>query len=261
MLFSIITVSYNAEKTIRRTIESTLKQSFTDYEIVVQDGLSKDNTLDEIPNSNHIHIFSQKDAGIYDAMNQAIAQSKGEYLIFMNCGDYFKEDNVLEQLQVFILANPDIDLIYGNYSVNGVISYQPDVLSDFFLFRTPLCHQSMVIKRRLFEQVGQYDCKYKILADYNFTQEAWHRGYLFKHVNLTICDYLGGGVSESVEGNRIKEIERKSILEKNYSYLERLKYNFILLLSLRKLRIWLMSGHGPEILRVCYKKISNRLNS
>ncbi len=261
MIFSIITVSYNAEKNIRKTIESTLSQAFQDYEIIVKDGLSKDRTLEEIPHDCKIRIIQRSDRGIYDAMNQAIQEAKGDYLIFMNCGDVFSNTDVLKNLEQFISDNRDVDVIYGNYSIGNIINYQPERLTNFYLYRTPLCHQSMIIKRELFQEVGEYDCQYTILSDYNFTHKSWKSDKRFKHISLTICDYLGGGLSECIEGMKRKEAERKIILSNNYPLTTRIKYDLILTLSLRKFRIWLMSGHGPEWLCKLYKKLVNRINS
>ena len=118
----------------------------------------------------------------------------------------------------------------------------------------------MIIKRELFEKIGYYNLKYKILADYYFTQSAWWKKKKFKHVDLIICKYLGGGVSESKEGMIKKEFERKEILKEFYTYQQRFKYDFILFFSMRKIRIWLMSEKGPIGLQRIYKKISNCLN-
>lgn len=259
--FSIITVSYNASKTICSTVESSLKQTFQDFEIIIKDGLSKDNTISLIPNNDKIVLASQFDKGIYDAMNQAIKIAQGEYLIFLNCGDIFYDSKVLEDINSFIEKNPDIDIVYGDYAVNNDIRRQPTKLTDFYLYRTPLCHQTMVIKRKLFDEMGSYNLEYRILSDYAFTQKNWHYGKKFKYFDRIICKYLGGGVSETQEGMTRKEIERKNILKEYYPKKSRIKYNFILMLSLRKLRIWIMSGNGPECIRTLYKRISNRLNS
>lgn len=261
MIFSIITVSYNAETCIRETIESILSQSFPDYEILVKDGLSIDGTLEKVPHDNKIKIIQKSDCGIYDAMNQAIHEAKGDYLIFMNCGDVFSDINVLRNLEQFLSDNREADVVYGNYAVGNTINYQPERLTAFYLYRTPLCHQSMIIKRKLFHEVGEYDCQYKILSDYNFTQKCWHSGKVFKHIPLNICCYLGGGVSESLEGMKKKEAERKVILSNNYPLVIRLMYDVILVFTLRKFRIWLMSGHSPEWMRKLYKILANYINS
>jgi len=82
--FSIIVVSLNAEKTIGITLNSILEQTCTDYEIVIKDGKSKDNTLGMIPENEKIRIYSESDRSVYDAMNQALDYAKGKFIIFMN---------------------------------------------------------------------------------------------------------------------------------------------------------------------------------
>lgn len=261
MRFSVITVSYNAEKTIKDTIESTLNQVYFDFEIIVKDGLSNDETISVIPKDSRINLVESKDQGIYDAMNQAINASQGEYLVFMNCGDKFANDKVLQHVDAFISRNPNTDIIYGNYFVGGEIYRQPEQLSNFYLYRTPLCHQSMIIRRKLFYKIGFYNTEYRILADYEFTQRAWWSKNIFEHVDIPICSYLGGGVSETEEGIKQKEIERRKILINFYPTKIRLKYDLILMASQRRLRIWLMNGNGPDWLRKLYRKVSNYMNS
>ena len=96
--FSVIIVSFNASNTIEKTIQSVLAQSFTDYEIVVKDAVSTDDTLRYIPQNDKIAVYSEKDGGIYDGMNTAIKYAKGKYLIFLNCGDCFADNEVLQKV-------------------------------------------------------------------------------------------------------------------------------------------------------------------
>ena len=90
--FSIVVVSLNAETTIAKTINSVLKQTCEDYEIIVKDGLSKDNTIKNIPQSEKIKVYEKADKSIYDAMNQGIEYANGKFICFLNCGDYFADD-------------------------------------------------------------------------------------------------------------------------------------------------------------------------
>lgn len=257
--FSIITVSFNAENIIYKTIQSALNQTFKDFEIIVKDGKSRDNTINSIPKDEKIKVFSESDNGIYDAMNRAIEISSGKYLIFMNTGDLFADENVLEKIYNEIEDNEDI--IYGNYIVGDNIHQPTNKITDFYLYRTPLCHQSIFFKKELFQKLGLYDCKYKILADYDFTLKARMSGAKFKYTDTAICKYLGGGVSETKEGNVIKEKERKDILKKNFPLVSRLRYDIFLILSFRKFRIWLISGHSPEWFKKFYFKLVNKINT
>ena len=87
MRFSVITVCFNAKDKLKNTLENILSEDFDDYEIIVKDGLSTDGSLDFIPKDEKIKVFSEKDSGIYDAMNKAVEKASGEYVIFMNCNN------------------------------------------------------------------------------------------------------------------------------------------------------------------------------
>ena len=97
MKFSVIVVCLNAGQKLHDTLESILAQDYKDYEIVVKDGGSKDGSIEKMVQNEAIQLFVENDKGIYDAMNQAVAHAKGEYLIFMNCGDRFHDGTVLSK--------------------------------------------------------------------------------------------------------------------------------------------------------------------
>ena len=259
MLFSIITVSYNAEETIQSTVKSVLEQSFDNFEIIIKDGQSKDETVQNIPKNSKVKVFVERDSGIYDAMNQAVEKASGEYLIFMNCGDAFADNMVLQTLSDEIQRNNKPDILYGDYYIGGCRFVQPSQITDFYLYRTPLCHQSMIIRKSVFDEMLGYDTKYKILADYDFTQKCWHNKKRFVHSDLTVCSYLGGGVSEQPEGIKKKENERRTILGIYYSKGQRFLFDTVLVLSLRKIRIWI-SSNGPVWLKKGYRSIVNLIN-
>lgn len=258
--FSIITVSLNAENLISQTILSTLKQTFTDFEIIVKDGNSTDRTLSVIPADSRIQVFCEKDFSIYDAMNQAIAHARGKYCIFMNCGDIFASDDVLERLYEKINQIDQPSIIYGDYSSKNAVFEQCNLPSDFNLYRTTLCHQSMIIDTNLFSTVGLYNCDYKIMADYDFTLRCHFSGVPLHHVPIIVCNYLGDGVSERPEGISLKKKERSQIIKNAYSKTKRIKYDLFLALTLRKLRIWLSSSHSPSRIRAVYRKLVNQYN-
>ena len=115
--FTIITVCYNAEKYIKETIESVLKQNFQDYEYIIKDGKSKDSTLtiihSMVEENDRFHVVSDTDQGIYDAMNQAVSLAKGEYVIFLNAGDCLTDNCMLKNVNEFIQKKP-VDVAYGN---------------------------------------------------------------------------------------------------------------------------------------------------
>ena len=260
-LFSIIVVSYNASALIKDTVDSILRQTFDDYEIVVKDACSTDDTVEQIPESDKIRLFQSKDSGIYDGMNQAIGKAKGRFLHFLNCGDRFVSDDVLEKVAGFIRSSEITDgIIYGDWMMDGVYKKQPSKVTPFFLYRTPMCHQSMFFSKSVFEDYGLYDLQYRILADYNCTLNGFRKSVPFHYLNIPICSYLGGGVSVSAKGMQIKTEEYERIHKAYYSAWERFKYGILVTLSLRRLRYWVLSDKSPEFLREMYHKTVNHVN-
>lgn len=258
--FSIIIASFNAEKLIEGTIRSVLGQDFSDYEIVVKDAKSKDNTLLNIPKDERIRIYSQEDAGIYDGMNEAISYAKGKYLIFLNCGDYFENDTVLSSVyERAVSLNSNLNIIYGNYVKGEDFKRQPSIISPFFLYRNTLCHQSVFFGKELFNKFGKYDLEYKICADYEFIVKAYVKKVEFIYVPIVVCNYLPGGFSESKENKIRLRAEHKAIVKKYFTKSERFKYGLIQFITLKPLRMFLASDKSPAFLRRVYKRSVNKI--
>lgn len=262
VFFSIIIAAYNAEDTIEATVRSVLSQSFADYEIIVKDGGSQDQTLNRIPISDRIHVFSSADGGIYPGMNEGIAKASGKYLCFLNCGDVFYDEHVLAR--VFEIAAPLSDtrnILYGNYCRKEVLFKQPSQITPFYLYRTPLCHQSTFWGSAIFDELGGYDTSYRILADYKHTLHAFFAGAPFVYCDYPICTYLGGGASETDKGIKTKKAEYKRLKALYYKKSTRIRYQTKLLLSLRGLRKLLVSDKSPLWIRRLYRRLVNKINS
>lgn len=256
--FSIITVCLNAEDTIKQTVDSVLSQTYTNYELIIKDGESSDKTLEMIPHSDVIRVYSQKDKSLYDAMNQAIDFSKGDYLIFMNAGDTFFDNEVLEKVSDFIGENRE-DIYFGDYYRNGVAVEQPSALSAFTLFRNPLNHQSMFFRRGIQLDQNWYDLKYQILADYDFTVRAFANGKRFMHMPIIVDNYEGNGISESQHGQTLNRNET-ALIRKKYFKAKYLLYMTVIFLTFPKLRQWLVKDSTPRVITKTYRIISNRIN-
>ncbi|MDZ4666643.1 MAG: glycosyltransferase family 2 protein [bacterium] len=168
---SLITVCYNAGKLIEDTLQSALNQSFKDYELVIIDGGSTDNTLEIIKRFQPQigTLISEKDNGIYDAMNKGVKAAKGEYVYFLNAGDSFYHSDVLYQ----IFSNPltkNADLIYGKVETKNEptgVNYTTGKPVEFSMFYShyPICHQATFAKKALFNQVGFFNTSYSLVAD------------------------------------------------------------------------------------------------
>ena len=176
--FTVITVCLNAENVISQTVTSVIEQSNCHLEYIIQDGLSKDNTLglikELLKNSTTItySIFAEGDSGIYDAMNKAVKKAHGEWIIFMNAGDTFYSKDTLSMLKSKI-KDSHADIVYGN-TIMKDISGDSVFLADLSLikYRTPFCHQSTLAKKELWEQYPFNDT-YRLLADYDFFSYAY----------------------------------------------------------------------------------------
>jgi putative colanic acid biosynthesis glycosyltransferase len=203
--FSVITVCFNAISTIQKTIDSVQKQTFTNYEHIIIDGLSTDGTVDFLNTLSHlqIKILSEIDVGIYDAMNKAINLSKGKYLIFIGADDYLYNSDVLQN--VFnILNNSNFQLLIGQ-----VIYENGKIFDSKFSFKTLLHntihHQGAFYCRSLFANF-RYDNKFKIVADYELNL-LLSKLKKFKYVKfnevVSIC--MDGGISRNSDELVFKE--------------------------------------------------------
>ena len=108
MTFSIIVVCLNEGEKLHKTVQSILDQTEEDYEIIIKDGGSADGSVEKLltaASNGRIKIYREKDSGIYDAMNQAVKHASGEYIFFLNCGDYFYQEDVLFRIKQFIEEN------------------------------------------------------------------------------------------------------------------------------------------------------------
>ena len=197
---SIVTVCYNAEETIERTIKSVLEQSYTDFEYIIIDGKSTDNTYNKVcsytekfkqKKIKYVHI-SEKDNGIFDAMNKGIVMAQGEYINFMNADDRFHNQDVLKEI---ISKNRKADVIYGNtYRVEKDKKWMTkgkniEVMSQ----NMPFCHQSSFVKTNIMKN-SLFDLKYRV-ADYNFFLRLYLAGGSFEYVDTIIADYSMEGFS------------------------------------------------------------------
>jgi len=172
MKVSIITINYNNSEGLEKTIQSVVEQSFADFEFIIIDGGSSDNSLEIIKKygSKISHWVSEKDRGIYNAQNKGIKAAKGEYTLFLNSGDYLAEKNILQKV---FDKNISADIAYGNMFIvfpdgRKEKGYMPAEITFYQMIRDTLWHPVSFIKRSLFEKYGGYNEDFKIVADYDF---------------------------------------------------------------------------------------------
>jgi glycosyltransferase involved in cell wall biosynthesis len=195
--FSIIIPTFNCEELIKNTLDSIIAQDNNLYECIIIDGLSKDKTVDIIEqyvkkNSN-IRYISEKDSGIYDAMNKGICLARGKYLYFIGVGDRLCRnalDNIYRQID-------DEDFVYGNVYFDYERIKEGGELKKIDLVYSCLCHQAIFYKRDIFNLVGKYDFKYKIVADNMLNKKIFADDNISKkYIDIDVAHFLGGGASQ-----------------------------------------------------------------
>ena len=177
MKLSIITINFNNKAGLQKTMDSVINQTFKDFEWIIIDGGSTDGSKELIEQySKHITYWvSEPDKGIYNAMNKGIKVAKGEYLLFLNSGDYLKDNNIIERV---IYTEFIADIVYGSTVMVWDKNYHTiwdmpiENVTGKLFFEGSLLHQASFIRRSLFEKFGVYDETYMIAADWKFFTKA-----------------------------------------------------------------------------------------
>lgn len=220
--FSVITVTYNAEKVLEDTIQSVIAQTYHRIEYIIVDGASKDGTHSIIDKyRQRIHtVVSEPDKGLYDAMNKGIALATGDYLCFLNAGDCFHADNTLFQMVHSIRGNELPDVLYGETAlVNSKRHFvrmrrlsAPEVLHwKSFKQGMLVCHQAFFAKHSLVEP---FNLKYRFSADFDWCIRIMKKAHTLHNTHLTIIDYLEEGMTTQNHKASLKE--RFRIMAKHY---------------------------------------------
>ena len=194
---SIITVNLNNIDGLKKTCESIINQSSTDFEWIIIDGLSSDGSL-EIVKENERYIkywISEKDEGVYSAMNKGISISEGEYLLFLNSGDILRDNYVIEKIIPLLM---DQDFYIGEEkSLKGIKSLKFENRDSIFeiLLKGSFPHQASFINRRVFKVIGKYNEKYKIVSDWWLMFCAFLHNASFSFLPYIISEYDVTGIS------------------------------------------------------------------
>lgn len=220
IFFSIIIPTYNSGSSLKNSLNGIVNQTFTDYEVLIIDNLSKDNTLEIITDFSskykNIGWISESDRGIYDAMNKGIKMAKGSWIYFLGSDDRFYNNNVLENIfdKIGIVSNK---VIYGNVQIDGDSGWANNGQiydGEFTLFKLidrNICHQAIFYHINVFRRYGGFDQKYDICADWDKNLRLW-ASYPFFYVDLIIAVFTGGNSSFKKANNYTEEEKWKNIL-------------------------------------------------
>lgn len=214
-LISIITVVFNGEKYLEETIKSIINQTYDNIEYIIIDGGSTDGTLNIIKKYEDKidRWISEKDSGIYDAMNKGIDIATGKWINFMNVGDSFFDSTILDT--IFAKNNfENIDVIYGNHKViyhNRTRIAKAGNMRDIWK-GSRFCHQSSFISLTLHKS-KKYNICNKIGADFEFFYTVYGQGVKFSYIDVIVANYAAGGLSDIKRVDSI--VGRWNVVEKN----------------------------------------------
>lgn len=193
-LVTIVTVTYNAEDLLEKTIWSVINQNYKNIEYIIIDGASTDKTVDIIKKYEDKidYWISEPDEGIYFAMNKAIDKASGKWINFMNAGDTFFDLDTINYIMHY--TNDETDLIYGNCQIGTRIK-KPHDLSEYSNV-TSICHQTLFTKTQLMKQT-LFDTRYRISADHNFILSMFQKNKKFQYIDKPIANFLPNGLSST----------------------------------------------------------------
>jgi glycosyltransferase involved in cell wall biosynthesis len=204
---SVITVCFNAEKHIEQTIKSVIEQKNCDIEYIAIDGASTDSTLNIIKQyeSKITTWVSEPDKGIADAMNKGVKLAKGDYLMFLNADDYFIKTDAIAVATSYMLEEKDIyifDTIF--LKKEGGARRHSGTFGKRINFKG-ICHQGVLCKRSLFEEIGPFNTSFKICMDYDFFMRAYRCGATGEYINELLSVMRDGGISSQQDWDSLKQ--------------------------------------------------------
>lgn len=222
MKLSIITINYNDAKGFEKTVQSVVSQSFKDFQYIVIDGGSKDDSKNIIEKytSKISYWISEPDKGIYNAMNKGIKQAIGDYILFVNSGDELYDSDVLNKISPYL---GKADLISGN--TNLIRKGVPEVTSSRKnltfkdLFRYSIDHPSTFIRRSLFDSVGFFDEDLKIISDWKwFIIALAKQNASYLPIDVIVSTFVFDGISSLPENKAKLLAEREQVLQEEFSF-------------------------------------------
>jgi len=215
MKFSIILVTRNAGATIQACLESLASQAYDDFEVVIQDGMSTDDTrsIIEAFRDRHRRLeirFQQvPDGGVYEAMNMALDLARGDWVLFLGSDDRLFAADTLSGLSGALTDEDDV--VYGNVVSPRFDGRYGGRFSTARIGKDNICHQAIVFRRQLFETLGKFDVRFRLLADWEHNMRWFlSPNVRARYIDTVIAHYADGGLSSS--GNdRVFEREKRQL--------------------------------------------------
>lgn len=220
---SIITINYNNLEGLKRTVESVVNQTWQEFEYIIIDGGSTDGSKEIIADYQKriTYWVSEKDNGIYHAMNKGINKSTGDFLIFMNSGDVFYNDTIIDVL-VSELKTTDA-IVYGDVVLRNEkkdterIQKHPEKLNFSYFYNQTICQQACFIKRSLFDTIFYFNENYKITSDWEFLIYAIYiEKVQTRKIDVLISIYDTSGISGNPDFRQIATKEREQTINKYF---------------------------------------------
>lgn len=238
---SVITVVRNGQSSIEKTLESIRAQKMI-FDYVVIDGESTDGTLSQLSRSGVFidKLISEKDEGIYDAMNKGATLSKGEWLFFLNSGDILYSNQALKELLDNLPL--DVGIVYGDvYLLQSKALKKQNIEPKNYLFLNMICHQSFAVRRDILLKLGGFNIRYRIFADKDFLLRALQSDIKFLYKPVCVAFYDETGVSSYMRWPDL--LEHIKVLSQYYS---RIRIYTVLPL------LWVLSQTKRFLIRVFY---------
>ena len=227
-----MTVCLNAEQKISNAIKSVLNQTYQKLEYIIIDGGSTDSTLkiiEEFQSIRSINLITEKDNGVYDAMNKAINMSSGDWIYFLGSDDIFINDSIISNI---FDNNFDVtsQLIYGNVIFNHSGLRYDGKFDSVKLSEKNICHQSIFYHKDLFKLFGLFDLKYRICSDHVFNLKCFGSKLNIKYLDIDIAIFNELGISGTVIDEQfVKDfdqllVDNHIVCEKSFSWLIKQNY-------------------------------------
>ncbi|WP_276132857.1 glycosyltransferase family 2 protein [Polluticoccus soli] len=220
---SVIIPVFNGEHTIEAAVLSVATQTYDNIELLVMDGGSKDGTvlmLERLSKIYRLQYMSEKDKGVYDAMNKGIARATGEWIFFLGADDVLYDKDVFKD--IFLGGGLDVknlDIIYGDVLLKEQNKIYGGAFNKWRILSKNISHQAIFYNRALFDKNGHYDLKYSILADYVFNLKLFaDKSFRAQHISKIVTVFAEEGLSSTKRDMAFKK-DRNSLIWSQYSLL------------------------------------------